>query len=297
MKILVTGSSGFLGSHTVKHLESAGHDVTSVDIVPAPATKITKDLRAYLANCNEKFDLLVHYAAEVGGRANIENNYLNMIANIDLDRVVFDWAIQHTQHIIYPSSSAVYPVNFQTVPGIALKESMIDFENNCIGLSDHLYGWCKLSAERMLWQIHLATDLQIHILRPFSGYGPGQAQTYPMANLVNIVKTQPDQLEVWGTGEQTRDWVHITDILRTVEWCAHDSAKYTTVNIGTGIATTFKELVQTIYQAVHGSSAPEITTLPHMPTGVQHRVADTALQRSLNILPRTTLIQGIQTML
>lgn len=297
MNVLITGSSGFLGSNAVRHFQALGHQVTGVDIVAAPTTTHVETIQQYIANNPVHFDLLLHFAADVGGRANIENNYLSMMANIELDRAVFDWAIKHVDHMVYPSSSAVYPVTHQLEPGIALSESMIDFETNQIGVSDHLYGWCKLSAERMLWQIHQATDMRIHIVRPFSGYGPAQSLAYPMANLVNIVKTQPDNLQVWGTGNQTRDWVHITDILRTLEWCASSAEKYTTLNIGTGVATSFNDLVTQLYQAVYASDPPRIQTRPELPTGVNYRTADTTKQRSLGIVPQVSLAAGIQTLL
>ena len=297
MNILVSGSSGFLGSHAVRHFAQTGHTVTGVDIVPSNTTNIVEDICTYVATCNEHFDLLLHFAAEVGGRENIETNYLHMMANIELDRVVFNWAINHAAHIIYPSSSAVYPVDYQNTTPTQLCESMIDFANNRIGVSDHLYGWCKLSAERMLWQIHQSTKLQVHILRPFSGYGPGQDLTYPMPNLINIVKTTPNDLQVWGDGKQSRDWVHVTDIMRTIEWCSTDTSKYLTINVGSGIATTFTDLISTIYNIIYQAPCPSIKTLEHKPVGVRYRTADTTLQHKLGILPVIGLEQGIKTLL
>ena len=206
-KILITGSSGFLGSHAARIFQSNGYSVTGIDIVAGETTNIVDDIRSYVNSFNAKFNILLHFAAEVKGRSNIETNYLNMIENIEIDRQVFKWATNHVNHIIYPSSCAVYPVQYQTTVNYPLIESMIDFESNSIGVSDHLYGWYKLTAERMLWQLHQNTNLKIHILRPFSGYGPGQSTDYPMANLVNLVKTDPMNLSVWGDGMQTRDWV------------------------------------------------------------------------------------------
>ena len=297
MNVLITGSSGFLGSHCAKHFKQLGHSVIGVDITPSITTDIVLDVRTYIAQSQTHFDLLLHFAAEVGGRENIETNYLQIMANIELDRMMFEWAISHVMHMIYPSSSAVYPVTYQNKPNSALSESMVDFKNNCIGLSDHLYGWCKLSAERMLWQIHQTTDLQIHILRPFSGYGPGQSTQYPMSNLINVVKTTPNNLQVWGNGEQSRDWVHVADILNTIEWCANDTTGYLTLNVGTGVATTFNQLIKQIYNIVYQKDCPEIKTLINKPMGVQHRVADTNTQAKFNILPQINLAQGIHSLL
>jgi len=165
-KILISGSSGFLGSHCVEYFQTQGYNVTGVDVVSAKTTSVIADIRDYVKVSDSHFDLVLHFAAEVKGRSNIETNYLNMIENIEIDRQVFKWAITHCNHIIYPSSCAVYPVQYQVSPNYPLKENMIDFNNNVIGVSDHLYGWSKLTAERMLWQIHKETDLKIHILRP-----------------------------------------------------------------------------------------------------------------------------------
>jgi nucleoside-diphosphate-sugar epimerase len=227
----------------------------------------------------------------------IEKNYLNIMANVDTDRKVLDWAITHCQHIIYPSSCAVYPIQYQTKPNIGLCEKLIDFESGCIGVSDHLYGWSKLTAERMLWQIQKETDIRVHVLRPFSGYGPGQSVDYPMTNLIKCIKETPDQLCVWGDGTQTRDWVHVDDIIATINWCVNHDSKFQTLNIGTGVSTSFRLLIQQIYRMVHKAECPGIKTLLDKPIGVAHRVADINLQKQLGIVPRIDLQQGIRTLL
>ena len=297
MNILITGSSGFIGSHCVKYFRCMGHEVIGVDTINSATTDRIDDICNFVKNNNNKFDLLIHCAAEVKGRENIEKNYLNMIANIEIDRCVFEWAITHVSHVIYPSSCAVYPTQYQTSCNFPLAETLVDFASNAIGVSDHLYGWSKLTAERMLWQIHQTTPLQIHVLRPFSGYGPGQSADYPMTNLVNMIKNKPNNLQVWGTGNQTRDWVHVNDIIRTIDWCTTDTQKYQTVNVGTGIATRFIDLIERVYMLVHSRTCPLIQALTDKPSGVQHRVADMHLQNQLGIAPTITLDQGLKTLL
>ena len=296
-KILITGSSGFLGSHAARTFRSNGYSVTGIDIVAGKTTSIVDDIRSYINSCDTKFDILLHFAAEVKGRSNIETNYLNMIENVEIDRQVFKWATTHVNHIIYPSSCAVYPIQYQTTIDCPLVESMIDFESNTIGVSDHLYGWYKLTAERMLWQLYQNTNLKIHILRPFSGYGPGQSIDYPMANLVNLIKTDPMNLSVWGNGMQTRDWVHVDDILKTIQWCANNDTRYLTVNIGTGVSTSFVDLITQIYKIIYDKECPEIKKLSNKPSGMQHRVANIELQKQFDILPGISLTDGIKTLL
>jgi nucleoside-diphosphate-sugar epimerase len=149
----------------------------------------------------------------------------------------------------------------------------------------------------MLWQIHKETNLPIHIIRPFSGYGPGQSIDYPMTNLVNMVKNNPKKIQVWGSGQQTRDWVFVDDIVRTINWCVGDPIKYRTVNIGTGISTSFTQLLQIIYKIIYNTECPKIETLLDKPAGVPHRVADIQLQTRLGLLPSVDLVSGIKNLL
>ena len=104
-------------------------------------------------------------------------------------------------------------------------------------------------------------------------------------------------LSVWGDGMQTRDWVHVDDILKTMQWCAKNATRYLTVNIGTGVSTSFIDLITQIYKIIHDKECPEVKKLINKPSGMQHRVADTRLQKQFNILPGISLTDGIKTLL
>lgn len=294
--ILVTGSSGFLGSETVQHFKALGHNVTGIDIVSSVHTDIVHDIRDFLQTSRVQYDKVFNFSARVGGRANIENNYLQMIENIEVDRVVFEWAKSNAQQLIYPSSSAVYPVNFQDTHDDyqTLSEDMIDFETNNIGVSDHLYGWCKLTAERMLWEINKKSDLQITIFRPFSGYGTKQSTDYPFPNLINEVKADPKNVKVWGTGQQTRDFIHINDILTAFEKSFKFTDKYLALNLGSGTGTNFNDLVKTMSKVLYDIDQVNIENLLDKPIGVLTRVADIKKQEKYGLLPKVSLEQGIR---
>jgi nucleoside-diphosphate-sugar epimerase len=294
MDILVTGSSGFLGSAVAKEMLSQGHTVLGVDIVPGRYTNVVTDVRKWCEISKSQFDVVFQFAATVGGRVNIENNYLQIMENVEIDRVVFSWAKKYANKIIYPSSSAVYPVNYQEESdSVALAEDMVNFSTNTIGVSDHLYGWSKLTAERMLWELSKESGLNCTIVRPFSGYGTTQSADYPFPNLFNIVKNNPNDIKVWGTGLQSRDFVYIDDIVSTLLWCMQDAEKFRVVNIGTGISTSFIKLIELMYTAVHNKECPGITKLINKPVGVMHRYCNTDMQQELGIMPTITVQQGI----
>ena len=122
MKALVTGADGFVGRHFVPYLSNNGYQVHSVDI------KSGVDCREYFKNSHESFDLVVHLAAIVGGRATIEGEPLSVATDLSIDAEMFNWAIKtKPKKIVYYSSSAAYPTQLQTHgPETKLQEDMIN---------------------------------------------------------------------------------------------------------------------------------------------------------------------------
>lgn len=160
MKALVTGSSGFVGRHFAPFLASKGYAVTRIDI------KDGLDCRDFFKNSSEKFDLVVHLAAIVGGRATIEGEPLSVATDLSIDAEMFNWAIKtKPKKIIYYSSSAAYPTQLQT-HGLytKLREDMIDLEN--IKNPDESYGWAKLTGE-MLAAYARAAGINVYVLDLF----------------------------------------------------------------------------------------------------------------------------------
>lgn len=294
MNILITGSSGFLGSMTYKYLKNKGYNVYGVDIVPSQTSDYTGDVRSFILEKKCDYEVIYHFAAIVGGRAVIENDFLTMMDNVDIDTKMFRWMAGKCKKIIYPSSSAVYPTKFQEEDFYFLNEKMIDFSTSTIGVSDHLYGWYKLSAERMLWEIHKNFSTDIVVFRPFSGYGPTQSVDYPFPNLIRLVNENPREVVVWGDGNQVRDFIHISDILNFFEMALFVENPYSIINLGTGIGITFNDLIRLMAKTLHDVDDVKIITRPEKPTGVKTRVADTTIQKLHNMIPEINILDGIR---
>ena len=272
-KILVTGSKGFLGGHTIRYMQDQGHTVTGID------QDIFKD-----GLPNEHFDVMFHFAAFVGGRKGIDNNLYKVARNIDLDRITFEWAETHVNKLIYPSSCAAYPKSLQTQHGTPMREDMAG------GEAFDIYGMTKLMAEAML----RFSKIPCHIMRPFTIYGPGQSMDYPLPAIIQRAKS--GECSVWGSGTQVRDWVHIDDALKVFDYLVHRDDPIV-LNIGTGIPLTFKEVAQIIYNEVHGEYSLNLQTQTDQPEGAGYRYADITLLKSLGLEPKISLAEGIRTML
>jgi nucleoside-diphosphate-sugar epimerase len=236
-----------------------------------------------------RYNLVVHCAAIVGGRANIDGNPLAIATNLSLDQALFDWAVRtEPDHVVYFSSSAAYPTWRQRARtnGRRLAEHHIDLDDP--QLPDSMYGWCKLTGERLA-RLYADTGHRVHVFRPFSGYGETQSLDYPFPSFIKRARDRVDPFEVWGDGTQTRDWIHVDDIVGAVLTAVRFDDPGP-INLGWGEPVSMGELVMQICeQAGH---TPTVRLRPDMPTGVHYRVADAARMLSF-YAPTVTLEEGI----
>lgn len=315
-RILITGGAGFVGRRFVRrHLES-GAEVVCVDPVvegtggidpssgwplfdPRDHARFTfhkQDCRTYFeAHPSEHFDEVYHLAAMVGGRLMIERQPLVVADDLSIDAHYWRWA-EHAKpgkSVIF-SSSAAYPVQFQRSEGYRLlTEDMISFADD-IGMPDMSYGWAKLTMEylsRLAFEKH---GLESVCYRPFSGYGEDQDLTYPFPSICKRVLDNygESRIQVWGSGRQMRDFIHIENcvdgVLATKDTVKDGSA----INLSTGIFTSFVQLASEAARLAGYS--PEVVGTSDKPEGVFARGGDTTLQRKLGFTAGITLAEGIQ---
>ena len=281
MKILITGHRGFVGKYFVENYKD--HDITGVDIADG------LDVRDFFKTNRESYDLVIHLAAIVGGRATIEGNPLSVATDLAIDSDFFNWAlITRPGRIVYFSSSAAYPTKFQgNEDWVRLEESMIDLDN--ISNPDLTYGWSKLTGEYLAKFVQEA-GIPVHIFRPFSGYGTDQSLDYPFPSYIKRAKDRMDPFEIWGDGEQTRDFIHMSDVVNAVDEAIRQDIQGP-VNLGWGRRTTFNELAKIVTE-IEGYS-PEFKHLPAAPVGVLNRIANPTKMLSF-YTPKITLEEGIE---
>lgn len=281
VKVLVTGSAGFLGRHAVRTFEVLGHQVTGVDITAGI------DCR-YVYDSAEYFDIVLHFAAIVGGRATIDGNPLAVAQTIALDVALFNYTQRvKPRHVVYPSSSAAYPIRYQQRLGHArLREQFINLRKP--EQPDAMYGWVKLTGEQMAARVDGPSS--VHIIRPMSGYGTDQDTSYPFGAFLARAQARANPFDIWGDGTQVRDWVHVDDIMATIVRLI-DQDYTQPINVGTGIPTDFTTLATMMADAV--GYTPTINPLPDRPTGVHWRVADPTALHQIHT-PRIELAEGIR---
>jgi nucleoside-diphosphate-sugar epimerase len=242
------------------------------------------------------YDLVYQFAAPVGGRLKIDGDPLFNSGSLAIDSAFFRWAIDHVETVVYPSSSAVYPAHMQTRDAdIAegLKELQFEAEG-WMAEPDQMYGFGRLVGEYLARKA-AGYGLNTLCIRPFSGYGEDQSLDYPVPSIARRVAERQDPLVIWGSGDQRRDFVHVLDIVGATQARLDAGVEgYQTMNIGSGHATSFRELAQTLC-SIEGYR-PEIATDESKPGGVFYRYANIE-RMSRFYTPRITFGDGMRRVL
>jgi|SRR6185312_10876333 len=302
-KVLVTGAAGFVGRHVIKELLDHGDEVHAIDSIakftggvdPAGGWPLfdprqysnfhfyKEDCRTWFARVKDTdFDYAFHLAAMVGGRLMIENNPLAVADDLSIDAAYWGWAKEaRPKKTACFSSSAAYPIKLQRPEDyVLLKEDMISFQDD-LGMPDMSYGWAKLTCEYLAQLAYQKHGLKSICYRPFSGYGEDQDDAYPFPSICKraLAERGAKVLNVWGTGTQMRDFIHIDDcvdgIMTTIDKIDDGGA----VNLSTGILTSFIDFAKMAADIV--GYRPDVKGLSDKPAGVHARGGDTTRQRQL----------------
>ncbi|MDQ7818636.1 MAG: NAD-dependent epimerase/dehydratase family protein [Melioribacteraceae bacterium] len=236
-----------------------------------------------------------HFAAIVGGRAKIEGDPMAVALDLSIDAEFFNWiAKAKPEHVLYPSSSAAYPINMQTESdAVALKESDINIDGFTLGMPDLTYGWTKMTGEFLAKIAARHYGISIVCIRPFSGYGEDQDLSYPVPAIARRAARKEDPFEVWGSGKQGRDFVHIDDVMDCMFTAMDKIHDGTAINIGSGKLTSFIDLIKLF--SSFASYNPTIKPLIDKPVGVHSRYCDMSfVKERIGWEPKISLEEGMK---
>lgn len=299
-RILVTGSSGFIGGHLVKRLRDQGHFIVGVDLeMPkynTPDEFIQCDLRneysVFKVFGAHNFDEVYSLACLMGGMGYIGNPeyaYDVMIGSSQVLINTLDNAVKFgVKKIFYSSSACVYNQTFQEVTeGVSLSEDMA-----YPAFPDLVYGWQKLFGE----QLHQAAKdkIDIRIARFHNIYGPegtwlGGKEKAPAAVCRKVLESD-SVVEIWGSGQQTRSFLYIDDCIDAV-LALMESDHREPINIGSEEMVSIAQLAQMVI-AISGKEL-RVKSI-HGPVGVMGRNSNNDIIRDvLNWSPNHSLLKGI----
>ena len=307
LPVLVTGGASFIGSHLVRALAERGARVRVADdfssgsaaaLAPLVSTGLVElvecDLRdpGVAGAAVDGMDVVFHLAADHGGRGYVETHQAGPASNIRLDATVFHECMRAgVGKVVFASSGCVYPNHLQQNPSeeLYLSEELVGPPYD----PDHMYGWAKLVGELTLQAMHRELGLNAASCRYFVVYGPGANEGHGLIAMIARAFLRSDPFEIWGTGEQIRNWTYIDDIVDGTILAAERIDDGTAVNLGTMERTRVIDAARQILDLT-GHRA-EIRTLPDMPTGPLNRVADNGLAtRLLGWEPHVAFCEGLE---
>ncbi|WEX08874.1 NAD-dependent epimerase/dehydratase family protein [Chelativorans sp. AA-79] len=313
-RALVTGGAGFVGRHLCAKLLAEGLDVVCVDPLVADTgarhpdlwllpsrgafSFVEQDCRQFFDGSDACFDYVFHLAAIVGGRINLESHALCVAEDLAIDSGMWRWAARtRPGRIVYFSSSAAYPICLQSAGNRRrLTEDMIDFSKP-LGTPDLSYGWSKLTGEYLMKLYVERYGGEAVAYRPFSGYGEDQDLSYPFPAICKRLLDDKgaEEVFVWGSGHQCRDFIHIEDCVGFIWKTFRTLPTGSSLNLSTGIATSFIAFAQLVGEEIGWH--PKISGMTDKPEGAFFRCGDTALQSSLGLAHTIPLREGVRRML
>jgi UDP-glucose 4-epimerase len=286
MKSLVTGGVGFIGTNLVNQLVDLGHEVIVLDRVH-PKLK-NKNVLYYLQNLSENYikyvhlfegvDNVFHLASEISIPYCVENPNESMANNtLSTLNVLECCRIHNVNKFMFSSTSAVYG-NSLFIP---------NFETNQVNCLN-TYSISKYTGEQLCKMYYDLYGLKTIIFRYFNVYGEGNPKTGQYAPVMSIFfqqKLKGEPLTIIGDGYQTRDFVHVSDVVLANILASQKELKtYGEVyNVGTGIGVEIKQIADLI--SSYQISVPERSgEILHSRASVDKIKNDLSWNHSINVL-------------
>ena len=297
MRALVTGGAGFIGSNIVKMLVEKGIEVTVLDnlstgyqknLTGLPVKLLTADIRdrAAVEIAVKNVDWIFHLAANIGNVKSLNNpqedSEINVLGTLNLLEAARRASVKR---VIYSSSASIFG-ELRTMP-IAESHSLNP---------DSPYGVSKLAAEKHTLCYGILYDIEVVALRYFNVYGPHQRYD-AYGNVIPIFaerlcSRQP--LTIYGDGQQTRDFITVTDVAKANYLAATRAPSGAIYNLGSGTTITINHLAE-LLQSASEIKAKAINFAPPRPAEVRDCCADISKAvRELGFIPDSNIEAGLR---
>ena len=304
-RVLVTGGTGFIGSHCVERLLEHGAHVRvigrnrdsfekhlhgveqDVDFQVGDLTDVVAIDRAVAAQ-----DMLVHHAAFVARIGyNVDHPASMIQRNLELGVPTMTTAAQAgVERIVCVSSACVYPRHC-SVPTPESEGFDDDPEPTNFG-----YGWAKRLLEVHARAIHEEFGSSVAIVRPYNGYGPrdnfSEETSHVIPALIKRADAAEDVLEIWGDGTQTRSFLYVTDFVDGILTAAEHEPNSDPINIGTHEEVTIGELAQHVINTVNPKLRLEFDTTK--PRGQPRRAGHLDRADAIGFSAQVSLPDGLE---
>jgi UDP-glucose 4-epimerase len=302
-KVVVTGGAGFIGSHLVEALVSRGFETIAIDNLSSgswdkipPAAR--ENIRCVEAECLDANLLdescfgarcIFHLAAV----SSVEASLRDPLANIRSGEMAFLAVLESARrcsvpNVVYSSSAAVYG-NPMKLP--------INEEHPTNPLS--YYGVSKLAGEHYLRCFAQLSGATATALRFFNVYGPRQDPTNPYSGVISKFIAAVEAREpvtICGDGQQTRDFVHVTDVVAALLAAGERSnSEFTALNVASGKGASVNELAALVAEARKSNVSP--VHVGPREGEIRHSLGDTnRAEEVIGFTAKMSVAEGLRSM-
>lgn len=287
MRIVVTGSTGFIGGHVARTLQGHGHDVIGLDQRPGSDSEIETIVGDFLnpEDLDRAFvdaDAICHIGAIGDVYLAAENPGLASSVNVTGSANVGRAALRAGAKVVYASTWEVYGQP---------RYEPVDEKHPCE--PDHPYNITKLAGERMLLALQHLEGLPVVALRLGTAYGLGMRPNAVFRIFIDKARNG-EAITIQGDGSQGRQFTHVSDIARAFRAAAESDIEGIALNLVSPEMITIKQLAETVVERFPA----EVTFGEARPGDVPPSyVSSDLIQQKLGWTPEVTFQQGMAQLL
>jgi GDP-L-fucose synthase len=300
-KVLVTGGTGFVGTNFVEELVQRGAKVRvpvhfrpmlvkneRVEVIKADLSK-PEDC---LAVC-QGMDYVVNAAGAVSAAAVTNSNPMGVITNnivVAAQMLQAAWTAG-VQRFLVLGSTTVYPAAERPI-----KEE--EMWSGPTYPTYFAYGWMRRYLERLSEFVHQKSSMKIALVRPTAVYGPFDdfhpVKSHVIPALIRKAVDGMNPYEVWGTGDEVRDFLYVSDMVEGGLLALEKAATCDPINLGYGKAFTIKDVVRIILKETGHDKVP-VKFDASKPVTIPFRMVDTTKAKNLlGFEAKVSLEQGLK---
>jgi dTDP-glucose 4,6-dehydratase len=298
MKILITGGAGFQGSHLTEHFVGQGHDVSilstyserSVRNLAQVKDKVTviwgsiTDPEVVKKSIRDR-DVVFHLAARVNVDESIEEPWEVIDVNMRGTYNVLEGVRKAGCRMIHASTCEVYGSPYEGEVSIPETHEMRPYSP---------YAASKAGGDRLCFAYYKTFGVPVTVVRPFNIYGERQKDEKGGAVIAIFTRLalEGKTLKIHGNGRQTRDYMHVSDLVNAYDLVLKNQDKLLgkSINFGSGKETSVKDIAE----AISKETGAKIEYTEGRPGEVERFVADNTLAESFGFKAKVDMWEGLK---
>ncbi len=287
MKVLLTGSEGFIGRHLTEYLKARGYDLIEVDMLD------DADLRIDVSSPDEVFnrlsdqpvDAIIHLAAIADIPKTVENPYqcfkINCMGTLNMLELAHRLKVSR---FIYFSSA-----NYYGAP------EKIPVEEDDRPAPRTPYDHSKVASENLVWSYHKSKNLPVTILRPWKTFGEYEQPNKVVPRFIRAC-LRGEPIPLYNHGRDVTDFYHVQNLCHVVDLClGNNQAVGHAFNVGTGRRVSVRELAELIKTLTNSTSQLQLLP-PRTPEESKPQISIPSIKKLetlLNFKPQLSLEDGL----